>query len=422
MKSLLKSKYVTSAIFYTGTSGLLALLPLLLLPVITSHISASGYGVYVTYVLICKVMCSIVSLGYIECLAREFSCQSTVVFSKYYTNALYNVTVWSLAVFIIICVLSINLSYNMDIPNALIPAICIIAYFQYIINSVLSIFQMSSRPALFGAVKMALFLLEYGMVILLICFKDISHFDLIYAYLLSHITVVSACVYFLFKRKLVQLDTKPRLFDPNLRASLPLVPHEIGGLILSFSDRFMINHFIGTAAVAIYAIGYQFGQVVSLVDTAVNKAWIPWLYKELQKSNIAKKRIVWSCLAYVFALIVFSLFVSYLSSYVIDAFYPSEYEQSREVVIYIAFAFVIFGIYKVFAGFLFFYKKTAFLGLATVVTVFINVLLSAHLVPAYGIVGAAYSTLISFSSLCLFVFIYLYFLVKQRSKFDSNVL
>lgn len=412
MKIFIKNKYIASAFFYTGTSGLLALLPLLLLPIITIHVSASEYGSYVTYILICKVMCSVLSLGYIECLAREFSFNSKEGFSRHFTNAIYNVSIWSFIVFFVITISCRYLFPDIGLPVIYVSIICLVGYSQFIINSLLSIFQMSSRPVCFSYIKVALFSLEYSTVFVLIWLGDISNIDLLNAYVASHAIVLAFCLLYLIKNRILVLDYKPKLFGSSLRTSLPLVPHEIGGLILSFSDRFMINYFIGPSAVAVYAIGYQFGQVVSLVDTAVNKAWIPWLYKELHKKLIAKRKIIVSCLLYIVGLIVFSIVICNLGFYIIKVFYKPEYAMSAEVILYIALAFVIFGMYKVFASFLFFYKKTLFLGFATVVTVIINLLLSVYFVPKFGVLGAAYSTLISFSLLCIFVIIYLYYLLK----------
>jgi O-antigen/teichoic acid export membrane protein len=413
MKLFLKSKYVSSAAIYIVTSGLLALLPLLLLPVITSHISVSDFGIYITYLLACKIMCSVLSLGYIECLAREFSCNTPFGFSKYYVNALYNVSVWSAFVMCLASFIFLSVELNISIDFIYVPLLFAIAYSQFVIGSLLSIFQMGSNPVRFGVIKVLLFTLEYGSVIALILFKSISYQDLLNAYVFSHVVVAAISICILIDRKILVFGSGVKLFDKNLRYSLPLVPHELSGLVLSFSDRFMINHFMGTSAVAIYAIGYQFGQVVSLVDTAVNKAWVPWLYKELQKDNVQREKIIFLCLAYVAGLIFFSILVYYMASYIIVSFYSREYALSAEVVLYIAFAFVVFGIYKIFAGFLFFHRKTKILGLLTFGSVVVNILLSSHFIPAYGIIGAAYSTLISFIVLCSLVSCYFFTSMKR---------
>lgn len=413
MKLFLKSKYLSSAAIYMVTSGLLALLPLLLLPVITSRIPVSDFGIYITYLLTCKIVCSVLSLGYIECLAREFSCNTPVGFSKYYVNALYNVSAWSAFVTCLASFIFFSVELRLGIDFIYVPLLFIIAYSQFVIGSLLSIFQMGSNPVRFGVIKVLLFTMEYGSVIALISFKNISYQDLLNAYIFSHLVVAAISIFILVDRKILVFSSSIKLFDKNLRYSLPLVPHELSGLVLSFSDRFMINHFMGTSAVAVYAIGYQFGQVVSLVDTAVNKAWVPWLYKELQKDNIQKGKIISLSLAYVAVLICFSIIVYHAASYIIFSFYSREYALSAGVVMCIAFAFVVFGVYKFFAGFLFFHRKTKVLGLLTFGTVVVNVSLSYHFIPLYGIIGAAYSTLISFIVLCSLVSCYFFASIKR---------
>ncbi|MBN8444751.1 MAG: oligosaccharide flippase family protein [Gammaproteobacteria bacterium] len=424
MKKYIKNMHVSSALIYAGASAVMAMIPLLLLPIFTSFVSTSQYGIYVTFVLVSKIGCSLISLGYIECLAREFTSASKDEFAKIYTNAVFVVSIWS--VFISSCILIVNtldfyfLKYLSSVSPFYIFSACLIAFSQFVINSLLSIFQMSSKPYFFSTIKVSLLIIEYFIVFTLIFLKDITDVDLIGSYLAAHLLILCASLFYLVRNNYILKSHSVRLFDPNLRTSLPLVPHEIGGLILSFSDRFMINYYIGSSAVAVYAISYQFGQIVSLVDAAVNKAWIPWLYKELQKEIVLKSKIVKVCCLYLCFLLLFAVSVSNVGAFIVNNFYNSEYKSSSSLIFYVAMAFVVFGVYKIFAGFLFFYKKTIFLGFSTIVSVISSVLLGAYLIPEYGINGAAYSTLISFSILCVMVMSYLFYLRRVRANLHLN--
>ncbi|MDG2274191.1 MAG: polysaccharide biosynthesis C-terminal domain-containing protein, partial [Halioglobus sp.] len=53
--------------------------------------------------------------------------------------------------------------------------------------------------------------------------------------------------------------------------------------------------------------------------------------------------------------------------------------------------------YKMFAGYLFYIKKTGYIAALTVITAVINIVLNYFLILSFGAIGAAYATCISFS-------------------------
>lgn len=58
-----------------------------------------------------------------------------------------------------------------------------------------------------------------------------------------------------------------------LRYSIPLMPNAMNWWIISISSKYLINHYLGTAANGIYAVACKFPSIVILFDTIFNLAW-----------------------------------------------------------------------------------------------------------------------------------------------------
>ena len=82
---------------------------------------------------------------------------------------------------------------------------------------------------------------------------------------------------------ILRRNARPVFDRAQLRAalafSLPLVPHLISAWALNFSDRIILGNFVSLDDVGLYAVGYQFGLVVSVLITGMNNAWTPWYFR-----------------------------------------------------------------------------------------------------------------------------------------------
>ena len=407
LKILLANKYAQSVLIYAFVSAMLAFLPLFLLPIITKFVSVDLYGDYVIYVIIVKLITAIISLGYLESTAREFSIRTPEDFSKFYTGTLIRVICsgFVLALFLNLTYFSFSELFNVDIVflNWLVP----VALSHFIVNTLLSMFQMSSNPAQYAKYRIIQVVFEYLFLFLVVYFFNPTN-NLIYSsFIFASFLTMGFALCWMIKSKVIVRIERFRFVDASLKTSLPIIPHQLSGMFLSFSDRIIIKSTLGAASVGVYSIGYQFGQIVSLVDTAINKAWLPWLYKQLQRDNVDYKKIKLLCVAYVIILFLFSLLNGYVGHFLIDELYPFEYNAAKDVVLIISLSFFVFGVYKLLASFLFFWKKTVFLGVVTPIVLLVNVLSAFLLIPSFGLIGAAYSTLGSFAFYVCVVFVYL---------------
>jgi O-antigen/teichoic acid export membrane protein len=79
-------------------------------------------------------------------------------------------------------------------------------------------------------------------------------------------------------------------------------------------------------------------------------------------------------------------------------------------------AFLIRIAYGLGSSFLFFYEKNRVLSIVSGINAVVNIVLNILLIPLYGIEGAAWATLSSFSGSALFVGLYSYRTLKVKSS------
>ena len=77
-----------------------------------------------------------------------------------------------------------------------------------------------------------------------------------------------------------------KIWKYALAFAVPLVPHYLSTVILSSSDRIMIEKMIGFSEAGIYSLAYSVSQIMMIFNTALLQTTEPWLYKKIKNKQI----------------------------------------------------------------------------------------------------------------------------------------
>jgi O-antigen/teichoic acid export membrane protein len=189
-----------------------------------------------------------------------------------------------------------------------------------------------------------------------------------------------------------------------------LIPHGIAGWINTGSDRLIINSISGVAETGIYATGYQVALMISLLASAFNKAFVPYIYRTLDDGKQEGRKILVRYTYYYFVVIIaITFFVSIFSGTILSLVASEEYYGSNSYIYLIAIGFAADGLYYGVINYIFYSRKTSVISLVTFSSCILHLIFSLVLIPQFGPVGAAYSTTISY----LFTFILSWFLSNR---------
>lgn len=190
-------------------------------------------------------------------------------------------------------------------------------------------------------------------------------------------------------------------FDLNIAKSLfqeswPLIVAGIGVMLYMRIDQIMIEHYLGNEAVGLFSAAVRLSEAIYFIPTIICSSIFPALVAAKQRSNQefnAKSALLFEIMT-LLALCA-AIPISLLSSWIIRFTFGSEYTVASDVLqIHIwASVFVFLGV----AGSRWLIaEKLAIQSMyRTLAGACCNTGLNLYFIPKFGIVGAAYSTLIS---------------------------
>lgn len=198
-----------------------------------------------------------------------------------------------------------------------------------------------------------------------------------------------------------------------LKISLPVIPHSLGGIILSQFDRIMITQYSGNTEAGIYSYIYNISMIVNVLWLSINNAWIPWFYKRMtiQKFEEIKRNIKRSTYIFLIVTMLCTTLLTDLSKIIA----PSSYYDGITLIIPICISYFFMFLYSFPVNYEFFLKKTSYIGISTVISAVINILLNIYYIPRYGYQAAGYTTLVTY--ILLFIF---HYYVAQRISTANN--
>jgi O-antigen/teichoic acid export membrane protein len=194
-----------------------------------------------------------------------------------------------------------------------------------------------------------------------------------------------------------------------LSFGLPNVSTFVSVWILQLSDRLLLGRLGSLSQTASYSVAYSLGGIVSvIVLSPFTLAWPSAMYSIAKRKNAAHTfQLVFRWYGIVLLVATFGL--SLVSTLVLNLFFPSGYHSAAPIIPIIALSTMFYGIYNMFTTGISIRRKTWFAFLFTTISALTNVGLNLILIPLYGPMGAALSTLLAYMLLAVVAYI-----VNQR--------
>lgn len=179
-----------------------------------------------------------------------------------------------------------------------------------------------------------------------------------------------------------------------LKMAIPLMPHYLSGMVLNQGDRVMIDKMVGTAEVAYYSVAYNIGMIVQIVTQAINASLTPWLYGRIKEKNYDNISMKINNILILVGTADVGLML--LSPELILFFGSEKYLNAMYVIPPVAASVFFIFLYNVLAIPQFYFEKTNFLMISSIVAALINIALNFIFIKMYGFIAAGYTTLICY--------------------------
>ena len=175
--------------------------------------------------------------------------------------------------------------------------------------------------------------------------------------------------------------------------ALPLIPHYLAQHVMSGADRIMIADISSSSAAAIYSVVLTISLIATVIWSAINASLTPYVYEKLNQQEYASINNLVTTLVAVYGIMCVG--VTLVAPEVMTILAPSEYKIGIYAVPPVAAVAFLNALYNIYAIIEFYHKKSKGIAVATMVSCIVNIVLNALLIPLFGFIAAAYTTLIS---------------------------
>ena len=362
----------------------------LLLPLYTSLLSTSDYGIYDLLLTISTFLIPVITMLMSESMFRflidcKTEKQKTEVISLTFVT-----TAICTGVFICIYVI---LGIFIHIPYFLL-------FLIYLISQVIAGLRNAFARGL-GKIKsfaITNFITSLIIIILNIVFIAIFHFgikSLLISYIISNVITSFTLFSKLKVKKYVSLkNINTRKLKEMLKYSIPLIPNSISWTIVNLSDRIVISSFLNTSMNGIYSVSYKFPNIMDTIYGFFYTAWKESAAKTIKDDDSdlfynkvydVLKKFMWSIVLTMicFLPLIFNILIK------------NEFRNAYLYIPVLVIAMYFSNISGFYGGIFSAYKNTKIMGYTTIIGAIINILVDVLLINNIGLWAAAISTLVS---------------------------
>lgn len=387
-----KSLFAAASVYWLG-HALNAAIAFLLLPVLTRYLSPAEYGLLAMFTLVTSIADPIVGLNLHAAVTRRYFDLDQTGIARYVGTCLLLLVPSTAAALLLSLLLSGPLGRATLLPAVWVIGAIGLAPLNAVANTALALFQAQARPWTYTALSLLRALGGAGLSLWLVVGVGLGWEGRAGGVLLAAALLAPVSLILMARRGLFTPAWEPAAARHALGYGVPLIPHGLGGIAMTMTDRLLLAHMVGLASAGLYSIGYQVGFVVTMLQDGFNKAWVPWLFARLKQADEAeKRRIVRLSYAYSAGLIGLALLLAAVVPPLLDLVVPDAYDGAWQFVLWIALAAAFDGAYKIPANYIFFAEKTHVLAWVTFSAAALNVPLTWWFIRTNGPIGAAQST------------------------------
>jgi len=403
---------VKSSGIYALASLALPLVALVLAPFLTHTLSRTDYGVLAILSTVITLMAGITQFGLNNAFFRAygFDYESSKDRAAVLSTVVVLLLLSSIPITIVVVITApwlATLLFNNPSDSGPIRLAVMVVLLQNLAIPGLSWLRAESRAGLYSTLAIANLLVNLGATVVLVGALRMGITGALMAMVGGYAVVVGCTLPVVLLRAglRLRLDIAWNL----LSFGLPLVSNLVSIWVLQLSDRYLLSRLGSLSQTASYTVAYSLGGILGVVVLSpFSLAWPTTMFaiaKREDAVHVFRLTFRWYSIFLLFA----TLGLLLISVSVLYMLFPPSYYSAMPVIPIVAVSIMFFGIYSFFTVGISIRRKTWFAVLLTTVAALANVGLNIVLIPPYGSIGAAVSTLIAYTLLASIAYI-----VNQR--------
>jgi len=398
---------IKNAGVYTISTVINSAIPFFLIPVLTRYFTPEQYGLISMHTLILAFVTPFIGFNTNNSVGRLYYTSTKEELSEYIGNCFVVLLLSFILTSLVFFFLQNILSKNTFLSPIWVWSTIIIAITQFIIVFPLSLWQVENKSITFGVFQISSTLFNFLITLVLIILLNKDWTSRIVAQIYTGLIFAFVSMYYLVKNKFIKFNFNKKLFISSLEFGIPLIPHTIGGILLSIANRYFLVKYVGLQETGVFFLAFQLTSIINIITSAINTAYVPWLFKKLSNINDkAKLRIVKLTYKYFILLILGSLLFLILLPILLKIFAGSKFQIASKYFFWLIIGTIFNGMYLMVTNYIFYSKKTYILAFSTFASAIITVFLNYILIIKIGPVGSAIASAIGFLFLFMLTWYY----------------
>lgn len=393
MKRIKGGSFVGGAGIYLFSNILNAVIPFILLPILTRYLSPEEYGEVAMFQTLLGALGAFVGMTFVGAANRKFydSNLEKNELAEFIGSCVQLISISAVVVFSVFFLFRSNFSEWLSLKPSYVLFAVVVSFCTVIIALRLGQWQVQKKAIDYGALQISQSLLNMLLSLLLVVALLKGAAGRIDAQIVTGLVFVLIAFILLKKDGLLKVTVwRKEYLAEALRFGVPLMPHLAGGFLLNSVDRFVINDELGLAEAGIYMVAVQLTAAVGIVFDAINKAYVPWLFERLKADvHKEKQKIVKLTYLWFLCIILGVVLAFFIGPWLVVFIAGEQYAQAGEVVGWLALGQGFQGMYLMVTNYIFFSKKTGLLSVASIASGLLNLILLIVLVRILGLQGAA---------------------------------
>lgn len=392
------SGFFKSSSIYVLSSIASALIPFILLPILTRYLTPEEYGQIAMFIIFTSALAALIGFSVNGAANRRFFDENIIPaeLARFNGNCFFILLASTSLSLIILAFIDNFLAAYLGIPTTWVYLGILSVFFSFILNIRLGQWQIRGRAKSYGVLQITNALVVLLFSLLFVILFKLGSDGRIFAIVITSTMIGFVSYKILRKDKLVTFEYNINDIKYALSFGVPLIPHVLGGFLLLSIDRLIINKELGLEMTGIYMVALSLGNALNIIFTSINKAYSPWLFSQLKENDLSKKiSIVKKTYIYFVFLILMALLSFFIAPTILKLIVGEKFYQAAEVLPFIIAGQIFLGMYFMVTNYIFYIKKTKYLSYVTISSGVINIALLLILIPHYGIIGAGFAFLIA---------------------------
>jgi O-antigen/teichoic acid export membrane protein len=378
---------------------LVALSSLILLPILTKNFSIDDYGIWVQINTTIALLPNLTTLGLPFTMVRFLSAETD---KKIIQEGFYSIFSMVLIATFIVSLLLLIFSkqialaiFNGNVNVAIIlSAIVFLACLNALLLNYFRTFQEMKKYSFF-------LLMQTYLGVAIVSYLALGGYGI---YMVSLGLLIANFITFLAMFALIIWSIgfkipKFRNIREYLSFGVPTIPGNLSSWIVNSSDRYVIGIFLSAAFVGYYSPGYTLGYSISMLMAPFSLLLPSVLPQYYDKNNMEKVSsfLNYSTKYFLLVAIPAAFGLSILSKPLLNVLTTPDIALNGYLITPItALSTLIFGVYAIISNVLVLEKKTKVIGTIWIIAATMNLILNILLVPFFGIIAAAATTLMAY--------------------------